>query len=221
MERLSVEVSPPQPPTKASVTIAAISVAISAFPTRAAGVPVGGREPAGALRWLVAFATHGRSDPKGELRPRPRRSRLSSSMRCRAGGRQRHRIDNVGSYGSTFHTFDVPARSTGNARQPALRPPRRPEVAGGAAPTSRRPRRVGAREVARLLARVPLAVREVGPGHDRAAARPQQQPRGVRARGRDDVRRRPLREGHAHRARPGRHVRPVRRRARTASSCSR
>ena len=52
------------------------------------------------------------------------------------------------------------------------------------------------------------------PGMIVQRARPQQRSRGVRARGRDDVRRRRVPEGHAHRARPGRHVRSVRRRPR-------
>ena len=80
---------------------------------------------------------------------------------------------------------------------------------------------VGAGEVARLLPRLPLAVREVGSGDDRAAARSQQQSRRVRARRRDDVRRRPC----AARARTSRSTRATRSArsspAPTVSSCSR
>ena len=71
-----------------------------------------------------------------------------------------------------------------------------------------------AREVARLLAPLPLAPRGVGPRDDDPRARAQQRPHRLRARGRHELRRRALRARHAHRARPGRHLRPVHRRAR-------
>ena len=61
---------------------------------------------------------------------------------------------------------------------------------------------------------LPLGLRALRPGDDRAAARPHEPPSRVRDRGRPHVRRRALPGGHAHRARPGRHVRADRRRRR-------
>ena len=75
------------------------------------------------------------------------------------------------------------------------------------------PHRVGVRALARHPGRLPVAPRPLGSRDDGAAPRPQQRPRRVRPRGLDDLWRRRVWAGYPPRARPGRRLRPLRRRS--------